>query len=228
VDSTAVLVPVLDRPHRVAPTLAAFAAHTTEPYRLLFIVGEDDRAELAALERAGAEYLVVDPVRSSYACKINDGYHDTTEPWVFTAADDVLPHDGWLTRAIDRAASRPGIGVVGTADGGLNPRVAKGQHSVHTLIRRSYVARHSLVFDQADTILHEGYLHAFCDDEMILRARMLRAYVHAPDAVVEHLHPHVGLAPWDATYERGRLAHEHDRTLLRERRRMMRRPRVRR
>lgn len=205
--------------------MTAFAVATPEPHRVLFIVSEHDEAEIEALDWAGAEYLVTERARSTYACKINDGYHDTTEPFVFTAADDLLPHDGWLTRAVTRMASRPGLGVVGTDDGGLNPRVAKGQHSVHSLIRRSYVERHSLVFDAPDSIFHEGYLHAFCDDEMIRRARSLHAYVHAPDSVVEHLHPHVEKASWDAVYELGREGHEHDRDLLRVRRRAMRQSR---
>ena len=51
-------------------------------------------------------------------------------------------------------------------------------------------------------IYFEGYPHLFCDNELIQTAKRRRAFVSAQDCVVEHLHPHWGLAPSDELYDR--------------------------
>lgn len=215
VPAVAILIPVLDRPHRVVPTIESVAAATPEPHRLLFVASEGDQAELAALTAAGADVLVVGPDRRSWAKKINDGYRATTEPWIFTGADDLAFHPGWFSRALAWADGTTGmIGVNDLA----NPRVMTGAHSTHSLFSRAYVDEFGTV--DGPGIMHEGYAHQFADDEAVATARARGRYVHAFDSIVEHLHPMVGKAPDDATYRLGREATRESKRLFLARRRL--------
>ena len=134
-------------------------------------------------------------VRGNYAKKINRAVAATTEPLVFLGADDLRFHPGWFEAA--KARLTPGIGVVGTNDL-LSKRVMAGEHSTHSLVTRAYVAQGTI--DDPTKLLHEGYPHEFVDDEFIETAVHRRAFVHAADSVVEHLHPFGGKAPTDALY----------------------------
>lgn len=207
--TTAVLVPVLGRPHEVAPLLRSLQRATPEPHRVLFIASDGDTDQIKAVKAAGADLMVVPAERGTYACKINAGYRATTEPLLFTGADDLHFHPGWLTAA--QAMIGPAE-VVGTDDGGGNPRVGDGRHSCHSLFTRSYIEERSGVVDEPGTVLHEGYGHAYCDDEFILTADRRGVYAHCPDAVVEHLHPFFGKGQMDDTY---RLGQSHNRAGLR-------------
>lgn len=215
--SVAILVPVLWRPGQVATLVASLEAATPEPHRLLFVADPDDEEELAAIGKAGAE--VITPGPRSYPHKINAGFEATTEPFVFLAADDLAFHPGWLTAALDMADD---VGVVGTNDGGCNPRVARGHHSVHSLVSRCYVTDQGGTADALGLVLHPGYRHAFCDDELVSVARQRRQYAHAHDSVVEHLHPYAGKAETDAVYREGQQAIRRDQRLFQRRRRLWR------
>lgn len=199
VEPVVIIVPVLDRPHRVAPLMADVAAATPSRHRLLFVVDQRDRPQLKALRDAGADFLTVPIGRRRYACKINDGIAASIEPLIFTAADDLHFHDNWLLAACRQLSDS--IDVVGTNDL-LNPRVLAGDHSTHTLVRRTYVEQFGTV-DGPGRLLHEGYPHEYVDDELIGTAKMRARFVSAPKSVVEHMHPYNKQAPVDATYRRG-------------------------
>lgn len=210
-----ILVPVLGRPHRVAPLLESLGAATPEPHRVLFIGSPGDHAEHDAVRAAGADLLVIDrpPTAGDYARKVNAGYRATDEPLLFLGADDLHFHLGWLTAAT--AALAPGIGVVGTNDLG-SPRVVAGEHATHSLVTRAYADQHGTI-DRPGQVLHEGYCHNFVDDELVATARRRHAWAFAVDAHVEHLHPSWGKAPHDATYARGRARFAADRRTYRQR-----------
>lgn len=209
----AIIVPVLNRPNNIAPLMASFAA--TTPGRLLFVVNEDDDAELAALRKAGADYIAVPPARRSWACKINDGFRATTQPWIFTGADDIEFRSGWLSNALKWANDR--TGVIGTNDL-WNPRVMCGDHSTHSLVRRSYVEELGTV-DQPGVVLHEGYGHGYADDELVQTAKARHRYVHAFDAIVEHKRPKTRDAE-DETYRLGRKLDQDGRRIYQRRRQL--------
>ena len=194
--TVAVLIPMLTRAHRVAPLLESLRA-TSPTARPVFICSPDDTAVHNAIDTAGEERITVPgPDPGDYARKINAGYRHTTEELMFLGADDLLFHPGWFEAAL--AELRPGIGVVGTNDLG-NQRTATGKLSTHTMVTRDYADR----FGTADGpgLLHEGYWHEFCDNELIDTAKARGQYGHAPDAVVEHLHPLWGKAEPDAMYD---------------------------
>lgn len=208
-----ILVPVLGRPGKVASFLEDAKAAAVDA-RVLFIATEGDRGELEALTRAKADFLVV-PDPGTYPVKINAGYRVTTEPFLFLGADDLHFHPGWLPAAMAKMAD--GIGVVGTNDL-YNPRVLQGRHSTHSLVRRSYIEEQSGVADNPDTVLHPGYRHWFCDDELVGTAQRRRVYAHAHASIVEHLHPYAGKAEMDPTYHLGESHRMRDQRLYRERR----------
>lgn len=211
---TVIIVPVLARPHRVEPTLDSVSSATTLPHRVLFVVTEEDEAERRALEQAHADHLVVARADISYPSKINRAYEATDEELLFLAADDLAFHDGWLEAALAFDAD-----VVGTNDMG-NRRVLAGEHSTHTLVRRSYCDRPGATADRPGTVLHEGYRHWFCDDELVGVAQHRGVYAHAHDSVVEHLHPYHGKAPRDETYRQGERRRNNDRRIHQRRSRM--------
>lgn len=214
--SVAILVPVLWRPANVAPLVDSLCASTPEPHSLLFIAEPADFEEIEAIEAAGCDHISPGP--RAYARKINAGARATEDEWLFLAADDIRFHPGWLSAALEKA--EPGVDVIGTDDGGCNPRVTAGIHSVHSFVRRSYVEEEGASADGPGVVLHEGYRHVFCDDELVGLARARGVYAHASRSVVEHLHPYAAKAPMDVTYRKGQVPIRHD-TKLFERRRLL-------
>jgi len=188
-----ILVPVLGRPQNVEPLLQSIR-ETTPTGRVLFIANPDDYEEHKAIAAAGEEMLIVD---GNYAMKINRGIAATDEPLIFQGADDLRFYPGWLEAA--KAKITDGIGVVGTNDL-LSKRVMAGEHATHALITREYTKLGTI--DDPTKVLHEGYPHEYVDDEFIETAKKRGAFVHAPDSVVEHLHPFGGKAPTDALYSK--------------------------
>lgn len=189
-----IIVPVLHRPHRVAPLLASVEASTPEPHRVLFVCDHHDEAEQLAVDAEGGERI---EVTGNYAAKINAAYAGTTEPLLFLGADDLQFHPHWADRAMARL--EPGIGVVGTNDMG-NPRVKAGLTATHSLVTRAYVDEHGTI-DERGKVLHEGYPHEWVDTEFVETAKVRSAWAFAFDSLVEHLHPHWGKAPTDELYD---------------------------
>lgn len=215
---TAVIIPVLDRPHRVTPLLESLAAATPEPWRAVFVVDGDDDDELAAVldaEAAGFPILHVPVLPGTcYGAKINAGVLASSEPVLFQAADDLKFHPEWLTRAQSRLSDR--VHVVGTNDL-YNQRVVHGKHSTHSLFTRQYVMERGTI-DQPGLAMHPGYPHAYVDDEFVQTARHRRAFKMARDAIVEHLHPFAKKAPEDWVYLKGRALDDAGRAVYEERR----------
>lgn len=198
-----VLIPVLDRPSRIAPVLRSLEANTGAPFRALFLASQGFPEEHVAVEDAGGELVVVpfEQAPGDYARKINFAAKRTTEPNIFMAADDVKFHEGWYEAACEALATLPEeCGVVGTQDMG-NDRVLAGLHSTHSLVSRSYMERFGTI-DEPGLLLHPGYPHEFVDDEFIETAKYRDRFVFADGSVVEHLHPHWGKAKYDSTYRR--------------------------
>lgn len=193
----AILVPVLRRPHRVAPLVDSIRRATDEWVRVFFICDAGDDEEITAVEgRVGRyDYLALDG-SPNYAAKINVAARCVTEPLLFLGADDLHFHPGWLQAA--RAKMTDGIGVVGTNDLG-NARVIAGDHSTHSLVARWYMEIGTI--DEPGKLLHEGYPHEFVDDEFVETAKARGMYAHAGDSYVEHLHPLWGKAPTDELYD---------------------------
>ena len=210
-----VIVPMLGRAHRVGPLLESI--HATCEARVLFCCTEGDQDVVAAVDAASAERLTFPPRRvGDFAVKTNQGIAVTTEPYIFTGADDLLFHPGWWEAAAARMTGR--IGVVGTIDL-CNKRVMRGDHATHMLVSRDYVEQFGTI-DEPGKFFHEGYWHEFCDDEAVGTAKKRGAWAVAHDAIVEHVHPLAGKAPMDAQYADAPRRISASRGLYNRRRRM--------
>lgn len=194
----AFLIPVLRRPHRVAPMVESINAATPVPHRILFVASPGDVAEHDAVRASGADLLIIErPVSpGDYARKINAGYRATDEPLLFMGADDIHFHPGWFEAAAAHLSER--IHAVGTNDL-ANRRVMAGEHSTHTLVCRFYADAFGTI-DGPGSLLHEGYWHEYVDDEFVGTARSRDAFTSAQDSFVEHLHANNGKAPMDDLY----------------------------
>lgn len=246
----AILIPILRRPWRVRSVYESAIAATPEA-NILFICSPDDGSSIDAVHAVNVEPLVVDwpsGSRGDYARKINAGYRWTVEPLLFTGADDLHFHPRWYEAAsalIDvpvetvevmrsgiliGPGTAPRVGVVGTTDL-CNERTMLGEHSTHSLVARWYADMGGCA-DQSGIIYCEAYWHEFCDDELVQTAMARHAYVHAYDAVVEHLHPNRNPSdhprpnavaiPDDDTYRLGRERSRLSRRVFISRRRLWR------
>lgn len=200
----AVIVPVLRRPHRVAPFLSSLSAATPEPHRIDFVATAGDSPMIAEILRLAEDdpaivlHVLAPNTTGDYARKINHAYRSSSAPFLFTAADDLEFHPGWLSAALAPFAD-PAIGVVGTQDLAPTPRSQAGEHATHCMIRRRYADEFGTI-DEPGKIFHEGYPHEFVDDELVETAKARGAWSFAADSVVEHLHPSWGKASRDALY----------------------------
>ena len=199
-----VLIPVLRRPHRVAPLLDALEV-TVPDARVVFITDPGDHGECAEIRRCrGGRRLRVEVLehRGTYPQKINHAVRKVKGQFVFLGADDLNFKPGWF-EAAQKALKSP-VQVVGVND--LIDR--DREHSPHFLMTREY-ARLSTI-DGRPGPLHEGYRHWRVDDELIATAKNRGAYAYCPESVVEHLHPFAGKAKDDPVYAKGRRGRRRD------------------
>lgn len=206
----AVVVPVLSRPQNVMPFMRSLKA-STGLATAYFVCDPDDQAEMAAVTEHGGQVLIHDGEHGTFAVKANYGYRNTTEPWILLVGDDVIFRPGWYDRAIRAAGDR--FSLVGTND--LSD--IRRDLAVHPLIRRSWVDEHGASWDGPGTIAHQGYRHCFVDNEWSAVAQQDRAFILAPDAVVEHMHPlfHKGVV--DDVYRKGQVSYDRDKRLWEKR-----------
>lgn len=214
-----ILVPMLGRPHRVAPLLMSITATVPNAEVIWCCTPGDDRV-LAEVDRVIDEKpleqrrILVDHARGDYARKINIGYRESDRDLLFTGACDLLFRPGWYVAVLTQFVQF-GVGVVGTNDLGAS-RVMAGDHATHSLVSRWYADHHGTI-DQRGQILHEGYWHEYSDDELVATAKYRMAWVHAADSHVEHLHPDYKKAPHDSLYLQQRRRMRQGEKLFRQR-----------
>lgn len=202
-ERVAVLVPVMQRPDHAEPFMRSLTASTG--LASVYAIYSDTETR-DAWKRAGAN--VIESEGLSFASKVNTGFRQTQEPWVFLVGDDVRFHPGWLDHAQLTAAATDTC-VIGTNDMG-NPRVMRGEHATHMLIRRDYVEEFGASWDGPGVVCHEGYRHCFVDDEIVTVARQRNEFTMALGSRVEHLHPVWGKATDDSVYRLGQSTLDED------------------
>lgn len=211
--SVVVLIPVLSRPHLVEPLVANLLTSTELELRILFLCSEGDDEEIEAVKRTASDYLTLDapPAQGQYAKKINLGYRESDEEWLFLGADDVEFGRGWLETAMEYGDK--GLHVIGTNDL-ANAYVKQGLLATHSLIRRSYADDPGASLDGSGVIYHEGYSHNFVDVELSVIARARGVFGYAQHCIVKHNHPLFRKAVNDPTYAVGLKDFDSDRALL--------------
>jgi hypothetical protein len=215
----ATIIPVLGRPQNVEPLIESFIESKT-PGWLVFVHQLDDIDETLEIHRNQHEnrHLFVRNIpvvdATTWPQKINVAVEEINANWYLCGADDIRFHRGWWQATLI-ARQNTQIGVIGTNDLG-NPRVIAGEHTCHPLIRREYILQHG-TWDQPGKAIHEGYRHWYCDDELVITAKMRGAWQHCPDAIIEHLHPYWTGQPSDPTYQLGESHAETDRETFQKR-----------
>lgn len=189
--SVAILVPIKGRPHNIEPLLRS--VETASPNATVYFIPEHNDPAIPEIHRLGGRILFTSS--ENYATKINKAAMATTEPWLFTGADDLRFHPGWLEAAARRVSIE--IGVIGTNDL-CNPRTSTNELSTHSLVARWYMQWGTI--DEVGKILHEGYPHELIDEELVETAKSRCSYAHAFDSFVEHMHPMCDKAPVDHNY----------------------------
>lgn len=177
-----VIVPVLHRPENVPTVLRSLRA-STGLARAVFVCEPDDDEEADAVVAEGGR-VIRHP--GTFAQKVNAAFPQTSAPWVLLVGDDVRFRPGWLDKALE-VANLYGASVVGTNDL-LNPRVTRGEHATHPLIRRSYVDEVGASWDGPGVVCHEGYTHWYVDDEIVMAAQLRGTFQSALGSHVEHIH----------------------------------------
>ncbi len=130
----------------------------------------------------------------------------TDAPLLVNLANDLLPGQHWLQRAVGSYVQTfgDGPGMVGFNDGHHAT-----EHSCHFLISRSLLDRYG------GWPVH--YDHNYGDTEICQRAIADGLYVKAPYATLFHDHPYFG-GEDDPIYAEGRAQAERDRLLYEDRR----------
>lgn len=202
------IMPCRGRPAQtVANVQRLFATAGYDDWRLTCIGTESERETLIACSRAGAHVRhILDRERLTYWQAMQYETSQTDAPILCNLANDVLPGQQWLKRALDAfdATFPDGYGMLGFNDGHH-----QAEHSPHFLIDR-------------DLLTYLGgwpvwYDHNYGDTELCQKAIALEVYAKAPWATLYHDHPYFGGLD-DATYVEGRAHVEQDRQLYEYRR----------
>jgi hypothetical protein len=194
----AVIVPVMRRPGNAAPFMRSLRSSGAAA-AVYAVADEPDIETRQAWTDAGATVLIT-PTDHRFGPKVNHGYRSTTEPWVLVVGDDVIFHPGWDTAALAAAGDR--FHMVATNDMG-NPWVLRGEHATHPMIRRTWVDESGACWDGPGVVAHEGYRHAWVDNEWSAKAIAEGVFVFAEQARVEHIHPTWGKGVMDPVYAAG-------------------------
>lgn len=188
-DKVAVVVPVMQRPHAVAPFVEAFNRANDGTANLYFVCDPDDDDEIAAVKACGLEPLISDRGHT-FAKKANYAYTHTTEDWLFICGDDCEPTPGFLAEARKLSDRYDVIGTRDSEPGRVrNPLVAQGRHADHWFTRRAYIDDPGSCLEGPGVFCPEAFYHWWVDKEVVGLAQARGVYGHADLSVVVHHHP---------------------------------------
>jgi len=216
----AIVIPILGRPERAQLLMSSIRVSTTVPYRVLLVLSPDDPTN-TDWQRAGADWLIApwEAGPGDFAKKMNLGYRETSEDFIFLGASDLEFTSGWDVEAI-KVADATGAGIIGTQDG-MNPVVKKGQHATHPLVSREYIRDMGGTPDGTGDIYCELYDHQCVDNELIELGQARGVWAFAHNSVVIHHHPmYDRTSKMDATYAKALARGKEDRVLFMRRRKL--------
>ncbi len=184
-----VIIPTRKRHDALRRSLGTLKA--TAPGAEIVVVNDDDDhiSEIIAVE-LGADVWTNRDSSLTGIPKWNMGIAYADADWLVTGADDVIWHDGWL----DAALKTENKGFIGLND----MHTPQDQYCTHYMVTRQFAKEHL-----GGVLQIPAYKSWYSDVEVCVRAKQAGAYVYAPDAIVEHVHPQDGKTPTDEIYERG-------------------------
>lgn len=186
----AVLVPSRGRPDRAALMAQSVIETSGGRVSIVLIVDADDpelEAYRAGLPKGAA--LVVLPERVGYTASLNAVAGDVWDDFDVLGAfgDDVLFRSfGWDQRVAETLAE---------------PSIAYGDDLIHGRNHPSAVFMSSAIAKALGWLALPATTHQWADDGWKRLGQELGVLRYMSDVVVEHLHPAVHKAEWDATYE---------------------------
>jgi len=145
--------------------------------------------------------------KETWAQKIQIGYLNTAEPFMFYGADDITFAADWWRDPLRMLHA--GYVVVGTNDM-HNPRVIVGQHATHFFVSRAYVTEEGATVDGPGWAAPTVYRHCYADDEIIQLATARHRWGPCLTSMVPHHHWLWGEAPNDPVYMIGDSAMKAD------------------
>lgn len=171
----------------------------------LICVVDDDMHVAKGITHTDAR-LMMTGVRQGYWRCLEYATNETDAPLIANLANDLLPGQHWLRRAVEAfdATFPDGQGMIGFNDGHWTE-----EHSPHFLISRTLLA------DLGGW--PTWYDHNYGDTELVQRALAMGLYAKAPWATLFHDHPYYAAGNDDAVYQEGRHSAERDRLLYEQR-----------
>lgn len=182
-----------------------------EQWRLYAIGGKEEADTLIGLARLGIPTLTTAADRLTYWEALHEATAITSEPLVAALANDLIPGQHWLLRAVQAYKQVFGFDQYGKPNEGMigfNGDSHEADHSCHFLISRSLIARYGG--------WPVWYRHNFGDTELCQRAIDDGLYAKAPWALLFHDHVYWGGAD-DSVYAEGRANVEQDQRLYERR-----------
>lgn len=177
-------------------------------WRLIAVGGKDDHVLLDSLASFGVEVVRSDVPRVTYWQALQGATQHTDAPYLVNLANDLLPGQHWLRRAVEAYAEtfRDGPGLLG-----FNGDSHEIGHSCHFLISRKLLEQYGG--------WPVWYDHNFGDAELCQRAITDNLYAKAPWALLYHNHVYFGADNDDVVYQEGRASSDRDATIFEQRRR---------
>jgi glycosyltransferase involved in cell wall biosynthesis len=206
-------VPSLNRPQNLKALVENIHETTPEEHFIVFCVSDAESMDI--LDELEEWYLDDSPDEDQrYVTRMNKLIeHLEDAVTVFFGSDDVIHHQGWLSKALAVMNTGPSVVVVNDLH---------NVNGTQAVVKREYLSR--AVIDQPGLAFHSGYIHNFADNEMFLTAARQGECARAMDSVVEHLHPVFGsdnALPWDTTYTNVQHGWGHDEELWKRRRELI-------
>lgn len=182
----AVLVPSRGRPDRAA-LMAESALQTSEDAEVHLIVDADDPSDYNRVlgERA---FLHTLPEQIGYTASLNVIAAQLWDHHSILGAfgDDVVFRTPGWDRIVETTLATPGI--------------AYGDDLIHGQNHPSAVFMSSAIAKALGWLALPATTHQWADDGWKRLGQQLGVLRFMPDVIVEHEHPAVNKAPWDATY----------------------------
>lgn len=190
-DAILVIVPTRGRADNVARLAGEFTATATGCAHLLLAVDDDDPTNLPVGDLDTV--TVTRAPRNGFAPRLNDEARRHAGDWFALASwgDDHVPRTpGWDRRVLD-TLHEMGTGWV------------SGDDLVHGPAIPTAWAQTSDIVEALGWMTPPALAHLYVDNAQRDLAEAVGRFRYLPDVIVEHAHPIVGKAPWDALYDEG-------------------------
>lgn len=193
----AIIIPTLNRAHKLPALLQNIKEVTKTPHRVYFVIEKTDEKSSATLDGLDCETVVGS--YGSCAKAMNAGYLTAQEPYVFTGNDDLKFKEGWDTALLEAAKKFPIVGI----------NQGDGKTTCFTLVERKFIEENSGVYDKPNALYHE-YGSQYCDTEHADYAKARRVWGEVGEPLIQHEHPTFGMGEHDQTYEKNGKSYEQD------------------